>query len=825
MLHRISGLLTIQRVSKPNRAFAPRIARICDGAGVINLLRPKSQPNGASPPRWPLAAPLGMGIMGLALLLSLPLMVQDILRYGQFVLGIVLLGYAAGRIVQTKASAPLPKGALTPEVMGLVMGDPSPMILARKGGEIVQMNPAATALFAGAVGTDSAQILHCLTKFTASPAAMVARLVARAGAMGSAVDELPTGDGALRLTVQSQDAGALMLWRIDMITAAAGAGAAADTLSLPLLTANKSGVILYCNKALRQLLGGRPKALRDIAAQENWRSGEEIVINTATGSASVMMVELPSTGERREIYLLPLPPDAAASPDVHADFESIPVALMVFTPKGEIRAANLAAREILGDMLHGAPYFHDLFDALGRPVSDWLADVAAARLPSDAQVLRLNKPGADRSDFVHVSLRRMVENARPQVLAVLQDANALKTLEAQFAQSQKMQAIGQLAGGVAHDFNNLLTAISGNCDLLLLRHMGDDPSYPDLLQIRQNANRAAALVAQLLAFSRKQTLQPEYLDMQDVFSDLTHLLNRLVGEKVQLFVQHGHVIGTIRADRRQLEQVIVNLVVNARDAMPRGGGITITTEAAHLAGDLQRDHALVPAGDYAKISVSDTGIGMAEEMLTKIFDPFFTTKKAGEGTGLGLSTAYGIVKQSGGYIFVDSVLGQGTSFTLYFPIHARPAQTEAKPAPKPAVIRQGEGVVLLVEDEAPVRAFAARALRLRGYTVLEAASGEEALDLLRKGEMQVDLFISDVIMPGMDGPTWVREAQDIRPDVPVIFVSGYAEDVMAEQQQRIAHSTFLPKPFSLADLTMAVQDKLNQGQGDEANGQITAQAS
>jgi two-component system cell cycle sensor histidine kinase/response regulator CckA len=587
--------------------------------------------------------------------------------------------------------------------------------------------------------------------------------------------------------------------------------------------------VLFCNKALRQLLGKRPKSLREIAPQEMWRTGEEIQIVTPQGAVAVMLVELPSTGERREIYLLPLPPDAKACANVHTDFESIPVALMVFTAKGEIRAANLAAREILGDMLQGAPQFHDLFDALGRPVSDWLGDVAAARLPSDAQVLRLNKLGADRSDFVHVSLRRMVENARPLVLAVLQDANALKTLEAQFAQSQKMQAIGQLAGGVAHDFNNLLTAISGNCDLLLLRHMGDDPSYPDLLQIRQNANRAAALVAQLLAFSRKQTLQPEYLDLQDVFSDLTHLLNRLVGEKVQLFVQHGHVLGTIRADRRQLEQVIVNLVVNARDAMPKGGGITITTDSASLTADLQRDHALVPAGDYAKICVIDTGIGMAKDMLVKIFDPFFTTKKSGEGTGLGLSTAYGIVKQSGGYIFVDSALGQGTTFTLYFPIHSRPAQTEPKPQPKPAVMRQGEGVVLLVEDEAPVRAFAARALRLRGYTVLEAANGEEALDLLRQSAVHVDLFLSDVIMPGMDGPTWVREAQGLRPDVPVIFVSGYAEDVMAEQQQRIANSTFLPKPFSLADLTMAVQEKLSRGQhedGFDADApQITGKAS
>jgi two-component system cell cycle sensor histidine kinase/response regulator CckA len=257
-----------------------------------------------------------------------------------------------------------------------------------------------------------------------------------------------------------------------------------------------------------------------------------------------------------------------------------------------------------------------------------------------------------------------------------------------------------------------------------------------------------------------------------------------------------------------LEQVIVNLVVNARDAMPQGGTICLQTEAVHLAENFVRDRAVVPAGAYAMIRVSDTGVGIAEDLLNVIFEPFYTTKKAGEGTGLGLSTAYGIVKQSGGFIFVDSTLGVGTTFTLYFPIHNRPAG-ETAPAPaKPAAIRQGEGVVLLVEDEAPVRAFAARALRLRGYTVLEAATGEEALATLQDTSLQVDLFISDVIMPGLDGPSWVREAQTARPDVPVIFVSGYAEDVMAEHQHRIPNSTFLPKPFSLADLTLAVQSKL-----------------
>jgi two-component system cell cycle sensor histidine kinase/response regulator CckA len=379
-----------------------------------------------------------------------------------------------------------------------------------------------------------------------------------------------------------------------------------------------------------------------------------------------------------------------------------------------------------------------------------------------------------------------------------------------------MQAIGQLAGGIAHDFNNLLTAIAGHCDLLLLRHGPDAPDFADLEQIRQNANRAAALVGQLLGFSRKQTLKPERLDLEDVLSDLTHLLNRLVVERVELRLEHlghkdGRTLGHIRADRRQLEQVLINLAVNARDAMPSGGSLLIQTEPVTLAEPLRRDRAAVPAGDYSVIRVIDRGSGIAPEHLQKIFEPFFTTKRVGEGTGLGLSMAYGIVKQSGGYIFVDSALGEGTTFSLYFPVF----EGEATPAPAVAAdprrlpLRQGEGVVLLVEDEAPVRAFAGRALRLRGYTVLEAADAEEALSLLDDPGLEVDVFVTDVVMPGMDGPSWVRQARETRPNARVVFMSGYAEDSLSEDQARIPNSVFLPKPFSLNQLAETVQGQFN----------------
>jgi two-component system cell cycle sensor histidine kinase/response regulator CckA len=456
--------------------------------------------------------------------------------------------------------------------------------------------------------------------------------------------------------------------------------------------------------------------------------------------------------------------------------------------------------------------FHDLFEDLGRPVADWLSDVVTERLPAGSEVLRVRRATDD--SFVQVQLRRIVEQGRPGALAVLADATALKKLEAQFTQSQKMQAIGQLAGGIAHDFNNLLTAISGHCDLLLLNHDRDDGDYADLEQIRQNANRATGLVNQLLAFSRKQTMKPETLDLQEALADLTHLLNRLVGERVTLRLAHDPLLGPIRADKRQLEQVLMNLVVNARDAMPEGGAIRIETEAKTLEAPLVRDKATVPAGEYSVIRVIDTGTGISAEKLPKIFEPFFTTKKVGEGTGLGLSTVYGIVKQSGGYIFVDSEVGRGTVFELFFPVHEVVRTVEPQPpvAEEPAkklMIRKSDGVVLLVEDEAPVRAFASRALRMRGYTVLEAENAEEALKTLEDPGLEVDIFVTDVVMPGMDGPSWVKRALEDRPNVKVVFVSGYAEDVLSADQARIPNSVFLPKPFTLNDLTSTVQGQLH----------------
>jgi two-component system cell cycle sensor histidine kinase/response regulator CckA len=394
---------------------------------------------------------------------------------------------------------------------------------------------------------------------------------------------------------------------------------------------------------------------------------------------------------------------------------------------------------------------------------------------------------------------------------VLSDATELKSLEAQFVHSQKMQAIGQLAGGVAHDFNNLLTAITGHCDLLLLRHDDQSQDFADLTQINQNANRAAALVSQLLAFSRKQTLRPEPLNMRDTLADLTHLLNRLVGEKVELDLTHDPRLRHVRADKRQLEQVLMNLVVNARDAMPDGGTIEIQTQNWNISDALTRDRVTIPVGEYVKITVRDQGCGIAADKLSKIFEPFYTTKRIGERTGLGLSTAYGIVKQTGGYIFVDSTLGRGTEFTLIFPAIDPDPVSEMPPIEvnKKIKANHGVGVILLVEDKAPVRTFASRTLKLRGHQVIEACSAEEALDKLRDKTLRVDVFVTDIVMPGRDGPSWVKEALVERPNTRVVFVSGYAEDVLETQQASVPNSVFLPKPFSLDALTQTVQNQMH----------------
>jgi two-component system cell cycle sensor histidine kinase/response regulator CckA len=496
-------------------------------------------------------------------------------------------------------------------------------------------------------------------------------------------------------------------------------------------------------------------------------------------------------------------------------FTNAPVGIALLDAEGRIEEANRAAADLfdaptqalIGQELAGFIAPEDRAEMATR-----LAAAAAGRLLRAPFEVRLLRP---RERTLAIFLSRLDETRGGEGGLILHfiDITEQKNLQIQIAQSQKMQAVGQLAGGVAHDFNNLLTAMIGFCDLLLLRCRPGDPSFADIMQIKQNANRAANLVRQLLAFSRQQTLQPRVLDITEVLHELSHLLRRLIGENIELKPVHGRELGLVKVDQGQLEQVIINLAVNARDAMPQGGTLTIRTSNLTQKEPARRGHEVIPPGDYLLIEVVDTGIGIPRENLERIFEPFFSTKEVGSGTGLGLSTVYGIVKQTGGFVFVDSRPGEGTAFQILLPRYQPPeGETAARPEAGEAGLSHdltGIGTIMLVEDDDPVRIFGARALRNKGYTVIEAKSGEAALELIRDGGQRIDLLITDVVMPRLDGPGLIREVREIHPALKVVFISGYAEDSFRQRLDRDADIHFLPKPFSLKQLAGKVKEVMS----------------
>jgi two-component system, cell cycle sensor histidine kinase and response regulator CckA len=406
------------------------------------------------------------------------------------------------------------------------------------------------------------------------------------------------------------------------------------------------------------------------------------------------------------------------------------------------------------------------------------------------------------------------EQERDQETAIVYalDMTEQRELESRLIQQQKMDSIGQLAGGMAHDFNNMLNLILLATDFLLNAHKPTDPSFKDIMEIRQSANRAASLVRHLVAFSRKQTLRPQVLDLGEMLSDLTVVLRRLIGEKIDLKVVHGRDLWPVKVDQLQFEQVIVNLAVNARDAMPNGGRLELRS-ANVAAMDCARYHTKgMPAADYVLVELIDTGTGIPEAIRDKVFVPFFTTKEVGKGTGLGLSTVYGIIKQTGGFVYFDSVDGKGTTFRIFLPRHVPTAQEVAAPAAtseaRPVTDLTGEGTILLVEDEEGLRALNARGLASRGYTVLQAGNGVEAIDVLEKTDGKIDLVVSDVVMPEMDGPTLLRELRTRDPGLKIIFVSGYAEDAFQKHLPADGQFDFLPKPFTLKQLVAKVKETM-----------------
>jgi two-component system cell cycle sensor histidine kinase/response regulator CckA len=480
-------------------------------------------------------------------------------------------------------------------------------------------------------------------------------------------------------------------------------------------------------------------------------------------------------------------------------------------------------------------------EAAIRTAADGQGEIA----PVDAAI-----EGTDRSArFYATPVEEADEGDQEAAIVYALDTTEQRALETQVAQQQKMETIGRLAGSVAHDFNNLLGAIMMATDFLLNAHRPTDPSFQDIMQIKQNANRAAGLVRQLLAFSRKQTLRPLVVDLGEAVSDLTMLMRRLIGEHVRLNVVHSRDLWSVRADIGQFEQAIINLAVNARDAMPNGGTLTMRTANTDAEASARLPYKpTMPVGEYVSVEVSDSGTGIAPEIIDKIFDPFYTTKEIGKGTGLGLATVYGFIKQTGGFIFVDSELGKGTTFRIFIPRFI-PAADAAAPRPeagtagdgaggageqatkdaakdataagaaldaaavdarRAATVLTGHGTILLVEDEEGLRALNARGLKSRGYTVVEASNGVEAIEALEAGDAHIDLVVSDVMMPEMDGPTLFKELRQRRPDIRVIFVSGYAEDAFQKSLPDAGQFDFLPKPFTLKQLVAQVKQTMSR---------------
>ncbi|MBY6128568.1 response regulator [Qipengyuania aquimaris] len=516
----------------------------------------------------------------------------------------------------------------------------------------------------------------------------------------------------------------------------------------------------------------------------------------------------------------------AAIPQLEALLSALPLGLALTDRDGRFLFANKAFLRAVERENVGLPQFPS--DLVVREDKSAMADTvrrfAKGATASGDMAVRL---AGDTEEPVSIGLAGVRGLGDAAVLLSISDSTEEKRLRRQVAQATKMQAVGQLAGGVAHDFNNVLTAIIGYCDLMLLRHTPGDSDYDDIQQIKANSNRAASLTRQLLAFSRQQTLRPVVLQMPDVVSEVSQLLKRLMGDKIEFAVRHDRELGPVRADPQQLEQVIINLAVNARDAMQAHadktgkqdwkGRLTLATRRISARDVRKMGIDIMPADDYTVLIIQDTGGGIPEQHLNKIFEPFFTTKEQGKGTGLGLSTVYGIVKQSNGFIFADNVTGAdgtpaGARFTVYLPVHKGELpenqrgedQEEAK-----ASDWSGGGKLLLVEDEDMVRAVAERALTRAGYQVTTASDGEEGLAEIANGDTEFDLIVSDVVMPAMDGPAMARAIRKVKPNIPILFMSGYAEEQLRNNID-IDNMHFIPKPFSVQQINAKVSEVLGE---------------
>ena len=510
-------------------------------------------------------------------------------------------------------------------------------------------------------------------------------------------------------------------------------------------------------------------------------------------------------------------PQRAAEVRFMRFFDHTPMAIATVDKAGSIVRANARfaklAQTLAVEASSGKSIRAMISERDGNELTSAIAKAAEGQGDIKPVEATLAGPKERSAEFFVTGVEGEERDTEAAIVYMLETTDR-RALVNQVNQAQKMEMVGQLAGGMAHDFNNVLSAIMMANDFLLSAHKPTDPSFQDIMQIKQNATRAASLVRQLLAFSRRQTLRPQVLDPGDALSDLTMLLRRLIGEKVKLETVHSRDLWPVKVDVSQFEQVIVNLAVNARDAMPDGGTLTVRTANVTAQESERLSYKGMPAADYVTIEVADSGTGIPAEIVDKIFEPFFSTKEVGKGTGLGLSTVYGIIKQTGGFIYVDSEEGKGTSFRIFLPRHAEAetavvngAAHDATKDQRPADLT-GQGTILLVEDEDGLRSLNARGLRSRGYTVVEAANGVEAIEVLEAQDAKIDLVVSDVVMPEMDGPTLLKEMRGRNPTLKVIFVSGYAEDAFEKSLPANEQFAFLPKPFTLSQLVAQVKETI-----------------
>ena len=647
-----------------------------------------------------------------------------------------------------------------------------------------------------------------------------------------------------------------------------------DDLPVGLYAIDKDYHLEYVNKNLAEFFGLHPhqfigRSLQDFLAEnaalpphrESWFGPVHFVNRDGKNTETYVFQNAYREKDRIirrgvVVHQLPTPDELQKQINRSLDennwlFNNSPVGMLFIDGRGKIISTNPKAKELfrfndgentLSDSL-SEDNIRQLLSAINKAAK---AKTAIVELKTDNQTLNL-----------YISaLRGLYRNQREtsaEFIVYVIDATKQKNLEIQFAQAQKMQAVGQLAGGVAHDFNNLLTAMIGFTDLLLQRHGVGDPSFADLIQIKQNANRATSLVRQLLAFSRKQPLMPKLIDVTDSFADLSQMLKRILGEKIKLVFKHESDLGYIKVDPNQFSQVIINLAVNAKDAMNGNGTLTISTRTYYLPEKYTFGDDIINPGDFVVIDVTDTGCGIPPENLSRIFDPFFTTKEniVGSGTGLGLAMVYGIVRQTEGFIRVESTVGKGTTFSIYLPRFENGPEEEMPDTPQPVISgRSGQTIlkvqetlsapaninqkiimglnisntidrgstvakdgkparILFVEDEDSVRAFGVRALKKKGYDVVDSSSAENALEILA-ADTDFDLLITDMVLPGLSGAQLTNKVKELHPSIAVILASGYSEDIARQEVSNTNEFEFITKPYSLGDLTAKVFDVLNR---------------